>query len=680
MVVLSHRTWASRFGSDPTLIGRTIRLDDQPYTVIGVMPANSPFDRWYGDIWIPVSFDGERMNRANHWLITITGGALGLLKPGITIEQARTEMNAIAARLSSEYPETNKGWGVVFEPYANILVGPALRQSLYLLLGAVGLVLLIACVNVANVMLASGLARDREVGVRLALGAAPNRLIRQFLTASLLLSMAGGLLGIAVGHGSLVFLKGGLAVLPLNSSMLPVLIPAEAAIQLDWRVLSFAVGLSIACGVAVGLAPALGAMRAGRASSLGSGQRTSASVIHRRLRGALIVAQVALTFVLLTDAGLLLRSFLKMRQADPGFDGGHVVTATMSSSARRFATAAELHAFMREALARVRALPGVSDAAFVDTLPLQGAPRGTFVQRADRPILERAQRRAADSKVVGPSYFHVLGSSLRHGRFLSELDRGGAPLVTVINETMARTFFPDRDPVGERLLMDAPVVGMSHSGDSASFEIVGVIADEQLWPFSDRTRHAVVYVSNEQDPEGFGGIIVRTSLDPASFETTLRAVVAAVDKRLLVGQVKTVDQLKAESMNPDRVRSTLLGLFAAVALALSAIGIYGVIAYSVVLRTHEIGIRAALGASSVKLATLVAGQGLVLSLLGLLLGSLVALGVARFLQSLLFGVGTVDAITWSGAGVVVLAVAILAGIIPARAAARVDPLEALRAE
>jgi putative ABC transport system permease protein len=250
----------------------------------------------------------------------------------------------------------------------------------------------------------------------------------------------------------------------------------------------------------------------------------------------------------------------------------------------------------------------------------------------------------------------------------------------VINETMARTFFPDRDPVGERLLMDAPVVGMSHSGDSTSFEIVGVIADEQLWPFSDRTRHAVVYVSNEQDPEGFGGIIVRTSLDPASFETTLRAVVAAVDKRLLVGQVKTVDQLKAESMNPDRVRSTLLGLFAAVALALSAIGIYGVIAYSVVLRTHEIGIRAALGASSVKLATLVAGQGLVLSLLGLLLGSLVALGVARFLQSLLFGVGTVDAITWSGAGVVVLAVAILAGIIPARAAARVDPLEALRAE
>jgi putative ABC transport system permease protein len=507
-------------------------------------------------------------------------------------------------------------------------------------------------------------------------------LIRQFLTESLLVSVSGGVLGIVVAYETLAVLKAALAALPLNIAMLPVLIPAEASIGLNGRVLLFATVLSLVSGVAFGLAPSLGSVRHTEAVTVGSGRRSSGTVGHRRLRGALIVAEVAVAFVLVVNAGLLLRSFLTMRQADTGFDATNVITAELPVKEHRFADPGQLHAFVHQILAKVQALPGVSDAAFTDGMPMEGAPTGIFFQIATRPLLPRVQRPLADLRLVTPAYFRVLGLRLRRGRVLSDLDRVDTPLVVVINETLARTHFGHEDPVGQRLLMERPGFGSVYTGEASSFEIVGVIADERLWPwaFDDRRERAVVYLSAEQDPRGFAGIVVRTSLEPSRMERSLRTAIAAVDKDQAVTDVKTVDQLKSESMIPDRLRFSLVGLFAAMALALAAIGIYGVISHSVVQRTHELGIRSALGASPASLVGLAIRRGMALAAIGLAMGALASLEVTRLLRSVLFGVGSFDPLTWIATGSVLAAVAGLACYLPARHATQVDPLDALRAE
>ena len=680
VIVLSHRAWASHFGSDPALVGKTIRINGEPHTVIGVMPEHGPFDRMIAEAWLPLTFSPERMNRSSHWLIWLTGGAIGRLKPGVTIEAARANLEAIGARLSAAYPETNKGWGAVVRPYASIVAGQDLQRSLYVLLVAVGAVLLIGCVNVANVMLARALAREREVAVRLALGASHGRVIQQFLTESVLMSLAGGALGVAIGYLTTWFLKATLAALPLNLAILPILIPAEASVGLDWRVLVFTTGLSVACGLAFGLAPALGAIRAIRHSTMGLGRTTTVTARTRRLRHALIVAEVALAFVLLANAGLLIRSFSNMRGADTGFTAPNVITAELPVAEQRFADASQLHTFMRQVIDGVRAIPGVTDVAFADGMPMQGAPSLVFVQLASSPVLERVQRPVADLRLVSPSYFPALGLRLRRGRTLSDLDRENTPLVAVINETLARRFFAAGDPVGQRLLMDAPGFGFMYSANSAPFEIVGVIADERMTSFDDAQEHAVVYLSNEQDPRGFAGLIVRSSIDPSSMERSLREAIARVDSEQVVEHVRTIDELKAESWAVDRLRSGLLGVFAAIALALAAIGIFGVVSYSVVQRTQEIGIRAALGATPANLIALVLGGGMAWVALGLGVGAIVSLGTTRLLASVLFGVGPSDPITLTAALTILAGVAVLACYLPARRAARIDPLAALRTD
>jgi putative ABC transport system permease protein len=680
VIVLSHRTWASHFGSDPALVGRTIRINGEAHTVIGIMAEHGPFDRMLIEAWLPLSFGPERMNRTSHWLVWLTGGAIGLLKPGVTIERARAELETISARLSAAYPDTNKGWGAVVRPYASIVAGDDLQRSLYVLLAAVGMVLLIGCVNVANVMLARALSREREVAVRLALGAGRGRVIQQFLTESVLISVSGGVLGILVGYLTTAFLKVTLAALPLNLTILPVLIPAEASITLNIRVLLFATVLSVACGIAFGLAPALGTIRAAHRSTIGFGRTATTTVRNRRLRNALIVAEVALAFVLLANAGLLIRSFLNMRRADTGFEATAVLTAELPVSEHRFADATQLHTFMHQVIANVQAIPGISDVAFTDGMPMQGVPSGVFVQIASRPLVERVQRPLADLRLVSPSYFRALGLRLRRGRTLSEMDRDNTPLVAVVNETMARTLFGAEDPIGQRLLMDAPGFGALYSGDSARFDIVGVIADERTTSFDDAREHPVVYLSNAQDSRGFAGIIIRTSLDPSRLERSLRDAIARVDKDQVIESVKTIDQLKAESWAVDRLRSGLLGVFAAIALALAAIGIFGVISYSVVQRTHEIGIRAALGATPANLIALVVRGGMAWVACGLAVGAVAVFGTTRLLSSVLFGISPSDPVTLIATLSVLGAVAMLACYLPARRAAQLDPLNALRTE
>jgi putative ABC transport system permease protein len=680
VIVLSHRAWASRFGSDPALVGKAVRINGEPHTVIGVMPEHGPFDRMIVEAWLPLTFTPDRMNRTSHWLLWLTGGAIARLKPGITIEAARADLDAIGARMSVDYPDTNKGWSAVVEPYATIVAGRDLQRSLWVLLAAVGSVLLICCVNVANVMLARALAREREVAVRLALGASQGRVIQQFLTESVLISLAGGVLGVAIGYLTMGLLKATLAALPLNLAILPVLIPAEASIGLDWRVLMFTTVLSIGCGIAFGLAPAFGAIRAIRSTATGLGRTTTATARTRRLRNGLIVAEVALAFVLLANAGLLIRSFSNMRRADTGFTATRVLTAELPVAEQRFADASQLHMFMRQVIAAVQAIPGVTDVAFADGMPMQGAPSGVFLQLAKDPVLERVQRPVVDLRLVSPSYFRALGLRLRRGRTLSDLDRENTPLVAVINETLVRKFFGTGDPLGQQLLMDAPGFGFAYSGDSARFDIVGVIADERMTSFDDTREHAVVYVSNEQDSRGFAGLIVRSSIVPSSMERSLRDAIARVDKGQVVEHVRTIDELKAESWAVDRLRSGLLGVFAAIALALAAIGIFGVVSYSVVQRTQEIGIRAALGATPANLIALVLGGGMAWVALGLAAGAIGSFGTTRLLASVLFGVGPSDPITLTATLTILAGVGVLACYLPARRAARIDPIVALRTE
>ena len=678
VVVISHTLWASRFGSDATLVGRSIRLDGEPYTVVGVMPANSPFDR--GSIWLPLTFGPERMTRGSHWLLTVTGGALARLKPGVSIEQARAELNTIAARVARDHPDTNKDWGVVVEPYASAVVGADLRQSLYLLFAAVGAVLLIACVNLANIMLARGLAREREIAVRLALGATRGRLVQQFLAESLVLSGAAGAAGLALGYIAAGGLYALITTLPINPALPPLLMPPEAVVALDRRVLLFTLTVSIGCTIAFGLAPAIAVIRATRLDA-GLARRTASTFSHRRVRRVLIVAEVALSCVLLTAAGLLLRSFMNLQRADTGFDGTNVLTARLPIREHRFATGNELRAFAGTLIANVASLPGIRDVGITDGPPMIGGPTGEFIEIEGHPIVDRALRPVVHFKVVTPGYFRALRLTMRRGRALSEGDRDGTPLVVVINEALARRFFPNDNPVGRHLLMNRRDVRLTQSGAGVvPWEIVGVMADEQLTPFADTRDPSAVYVAFDQSPTTWVNLIVRTSFEPKRTEPALRQTVATMDRDQVVTDVKTVDELKSDAVLADQLRSALVGLLAAVALLLSAIGIYGVLTQMVVQRRHELGIRAALGASASRLRVLVFRDGMALTLIGTAAGVAASRGTGRLVATFLYGVSGTD---WSVSLISVCTLTVVAAIacyLPARQATRIDPIAALRAE
>ena len=576
VVVLSHRVWASRFGSDPTLIGRTIRLDERPFTVIGVMPENSPFDRGFIEIWVPVSFEGERRNRGSHWLLSLSGGALGLLKPGISIEKARAEMDTVAARLSIRLPGHEQGVGR--RPRTIRERRRQFRFAPLALSGGRG----------RRLDPADRVREHRQCAARMGLGA------RARDRASVGAWGGADAITATVPDGEPPAVNGWWRTRRGRGlrNDVPVANDPQGPARDGWNAADSA---SRRCRRAARWSSAfvrgwcLGSVRSGVRARAGaddhsrhacdgrlrrSGKRHAT---HRRLRNGLIVAQVALAFLMLIGAGLLIRSFEKMRTADTGFNATNVLTVQLSRSERHFATPSQVRTFMREVVAGLRATPGIVDAAFVDGMPMNGAPRGTFFQRAADPLVERAQRPLADLKIVGPGYFHVLGLHVRRGRTLSEIDRDKSPLVAVINETLARMFFASGDPIGQRLLMDGPTTTSTNVAQTASYEIVGVIADERLTPFDDRRAHPVVYVSNEQNPRDFVGVIVRTSLDGQRLESAVRATVAAADRGVAATQVRTMDQWLSESMTPDRYRSVLFGALAAVAALLAAIGIYGVV-------------------------------------------------------------------------------------------------------
>jgi putative ABC transport system permease protein len=666
VVVLSHALWASQFGSDTALIGRPIHLDGEPYTVIGVMPAR-PFDDSWVQLWMPLAFDGARLSRTDHWLFSFTGAALGLLRPGVTLERARAELTAVSTQLAAIYPDTNKGWGVEIESYDKAIVSKDVRQSLYLLLGAIGLVMLLACVNLAHVLVTRGLAREQEVAIRMALGAGRGRIVRQCLAEALVLSVFGGFIGVTLAYVALPTM---IAALPQYT------LPAEANVAIDIRALVFVVMLSVSTGITCGLLSAVSATRHAKMSAEAH-RRVSAPRESRRLQNVLVVSEVAFASVLLIGAGLLFRSYLNMRHDDGGITSANLLTAYVPVRDTSLSSPERLPVYFQQIVEAIKSLPAVDDVALTDGLPFQGVPRSMFFQVVGQPSVDRGRRPVTLLKGVSASYFRELGLRVRKGRGLGEHDGVGSPYVVVINETMARRHFSGEDPVGQHLLMQQTRPG---TNDEIPWEVVGVIADERITPFGDKQDYAAAYVSLEQSPTPIVGVIVHTVLDPIRAEGAIRKAVFMVNKDQALTDMTTVEELKSQSMVSDSLRSALLCLFATIAVFLAAIGLFGVLSYTVERRTHEMGIRAALGENPRRLLGLVVRQGLVLTGTGLFFGLLGAFGFTRLLAAFLFGVGPSDPTTTVAAMSILAVVAAMACYVPAHRVTKVDPMVALRCE
>jgi putative ABC transport system permease protein len=665
VVVLSHRLWVSQLGADPDFIGRTVTLNNEPYTVIGVMPEGSKFDRTSARFWRPLAFS-ERERARN----TRGFSVVGRLKPGVTLQQARAAMDTIGARIARDYPESNKGWGVSIERLSDVIVGPQLRRSLYVLLVAVGMLLLIACANLANLTLARGTSREREVAVRVALGAGRWRLVRQFLTESVVLALGGGVLGVGVGYGG---------VRALRAFVPPGTLPQDALILMDARVLAFCFALSVATGVFFGLAPAVHATAPDLSAVMKEGGRGSAGESRRHgLRSALVVVEFALAFVLLAGGTLLLRSFSHMLSEPLSIDEAHVLTMWLPVADDRFADPAALLAYQHAVVERVSAVPGVGGVATAGALPLDGWNNGVPFLIAGGTNVDRANRNAAGFKIVGAAYFHVLGIPILHGRGLSDRDVRGSTPVAVVNESFVRRFFPSGDAIGRHLLIQQIIPGRLELGPEVQWEIVGVIANEHANSLDATADRAGIYVPLEQSPTTAVNLVLRTTVEP---QTVSRAVVSAIhelNRDQVVTSVATLDQIKRENTASSKLRATLVGIFAALALVLSATGVYGVMSYAVAQRRREIGVRAALGASPRDVMRLVLGGGMALTTIGLTIGVVTALAVTRLLGGLVFGISPRDPLTLGASAVLLTMVALLACYLPARRAARIDPLTALR--
>jgi putative ABC transport system permease protein len=654
MVVLSYGFWQRVFGGDHAVVGRSIELNGEPYTVVGVAaPQSSKVEAW-----IPMAFKPEETAndaRGGHYL-----NVVGRLHAGVTGAQAKAELELLAAQLAQQYPDSNKGWGIFMMPIQDAIVRDV-KPVLYTLLGAVACVLLIACANLANLLLARATARSREISIRAALGAGRARLVRQLLTESVVLAVCGGVAGVILARWGLD------ALLALAPSSLPRI----TEIHLDSGVLLFSLALSVVTGLVFGIAPALLAARSDVNEALKQGTRGSTEGgVRGRLRGALVVIEVTFALVLLGGAGLLARSFMQLANVDPGFIPENATLLEISLPQKKYAKPEQQTAFADALLERLKNLPGVQAVGVTHSMPLLGDYVLTF-NIEGRPPIAPSDLPSTNYYTVTPDYFRAMGIRLVRGRVFTPQDDAKAARVAIINETMARQFFPNEDPIGKRINIT--------NGPDAWREIIGIVGDIKQ-DGVDKATGAQSYEPFAQAPFNSLNVVIRTKASPAALLGALRPAVYEVDKDQPVGIIRPLEEIMAESIARQRFAMLLLTVFSGVALVIAAVGIYGVMAYNVVQRTGEFGIRMALGAQQRDVLRLVLTQGGKLIGLGLLIGLLATLGASRAMGSMLFNTSAYDPLTLGTITVVLAAVAFVACFFPANRATKVNPIEALRAE
>jgi len=660
VVVLGHRLWLDRFGGDAGLVGKTVQIDREPRTVVGVAPPGFSYPEG-AEVWLPMTYDERfRTNSRGAWYLAV----VGRLAPGASVASAREEVKAIAARLEKEYPDANEGVGGTVRSLHEATVGDT-RRALLVLLGAVGLVLLVACVNVANLLLARISGREGELALRAALGAGRGRIVRQLFTESLLLALAGGVAGILLA-GVLVD-----ALLALQPQGLPRL----AEVSVDRGVLAFAALLSLVTSMVFGALPAIRISRRAEAQSLRQGSRGILSGGRPGLRGGLVVGQIALAMVLLAGSGLLIRSFSLLRRVDPGFDARSALTFRVSLPDSAYADAARRNSFYDALEGRLRALPGVRAVGAVSGLPLTGNTFVISLTVDGRPEPPPALQPSLHVAIATAGYLRAMGIELVRGRGFGAGDDLRAPQVVLLSETAVRRHFADEDPIGKHIRL-----GLGGHGDrKAGGEVVGVVRDVKRYSLA-RESPAEIYVPYAQFPLQSMAVVLRSDVEPRSLATAAEAAVHELDAELPVARVATLEEIVARSISEPRFYVVLLGAFAATALFLAALGLFGVMSYAVAQRTRELAVRMALGARQQELRRMVLREALGFGSLGLALGLGGALLVSRTLESLLFSVSPSDPATLAAVALLLLVTTLLAGYLPARRATRIDPVVALRAD
>jgi putative ABC transport system permease protein len=664
VAVLNENLWRSRFSSNPALIGQSITLDKRSFTIVGILPASFryPDGAPRQDVWIPVAQDPLFGPLVSQPGVRVVVG-IGRLKPGVSLVQAQAEMNILGARLAKEFPAQDSGFTIRIQPYRQAVVGNV-KSPLLILLGAVGLLLLIACANIANLLLSRGTSRAREIAVRIALGAGRARVVRQLLTESALLGLIGGFAGVLLAASTIWSLR----------PFLPSDVTQISPIQVGGPVLAFALLLSLAAVLAFGLAPALLITPSNLQTKFKEGGERTGQRGGQRVRSFLAILEISLAMVLLVGGGLLIRSFALVSSVNPGFDPTNVIEAEVSLPQFQYSMPQQWTAFSNELLTRLHAQPGLRDSALAAPLPMdrQGQASLAF-SIVGNPPLSPGKSNTADYTTVSPDYFRVMRIPLQRGHFFSEQDSPSHPNVAIISETLARRYFPNQDPIGRRMKFGFP------PNANVSREIIGVVGDLRDVALS-RTPGPMMYVPFAQAPLYGGEIVVRSSSSAASVAAGIRQTVQSIDQDLPVTDVEAFPEAVGASVAQERFRTLLMSSFSGIALILAAVGIFGVISYSASQRTHEIGIRIALGAQRRAVLGLILGQGAKLALLGLGAGAVAALLLTRLMAGLLYGVSATDPLTFGAVAIVLLGVAVTACYIPARRAMRVDPIVALRHE
>jgi len=661
VVILTYELW-KRLGADTNIIGQPLRMDGVPYTVVGVT-APGPLDRIQFEMIVPLVFRPDQINHGFHWLFV-----MGRLKPHVTLAQAQADMSVVALRIAQDNPQTNTNWWVSVEPLQDDFLPPATSATLWLLFGAVGLVLCIACVNIANLLLARSTVRQREVAVRVSIGASRQRIFAQFLTESLSLAVVGGAVGVALAF----------ALTRVIVSILPQFtLPSEADVKISGAVLLFTLLVSLSAGVVFGCAPAWQACGVDPNSVL-KGGRTGAG--RRRLRQALIVVEFGLALTLLAGAGLAIRSFWNLTRVDLGVRTDHILTFSLPVADGRLAQPQQMVAFHRELLTRLQAAPGVSAAVASTGLPVEGTRGGIQFWIAGAPAVPRESRPGAPLQAVTPGYYKVFGIKIIKGRAFTQDDSAGGVLVAVVNENFVRRYLPRVDPLTQRIIVETKrIPGVPAERPLEEWQIVGVFRNVRSFGLRNDDVPEID-VPFWQNPSPQAEIAVRTVGDPSTITKSIAAVVASMEPDLPLANIKTMNQIVGDSLAGDRFSTMLYGVFAALALLLAVVGIYGVMTFAVAQRTHEIGLRLALGARRIQVMHMVLREGMFLALLGVAVGLLGACAFGRILKSMLYGVAAIDFGVFALVSLTLLASALLASYLPAWRASRVDPMVALRYE